>query len=108
MRVAHMTVMPQLFVTVDELSSEACWSIVFVHPGGYAVLYIPKIDGDGAEVPDTCHIGALATPVTAVPVKDISGAKWCHSARWRPTRVIQSTSGSLWDLVMGWVWTGLK
>ena len=93
-RVAHMTVMPQLFVTVDELSSEACWSIVIVHPGGYAVLYIPKIDGDGAEVPDTCQVGALATPVTAVPVKDISGAKWYHSARSRPTRVIQSTSGS--------------
>ena len=89
-----MTVMPQLFVTVDELSSEACWSIVFVHPGGYAVLYIPKIDGDGAEVPDTCQVGALATPVTAVPVKGISGAKWYHSARSRPTRVIQSTSGS--------------
>ena len=88
------TIQPQLFVTVDELSSEACWRIVFVHPGGYAVLYIPKIDGDDAEVPDTCQVGALATPVTAVPVKGISGAKWYHSARSRPTRVIQSTSGS--------------
>ena len=93
-RVAHMTVMPQLFVTVAELSSDASWSIVFVHPGDYAVPYRPEIDGDGAEVPDTCHIGAVATPVTAVPVMDISGAKWCHSARSRPTRVIQSTSGS--------------
>ena len=65
-----------------------------MHPGGYAVLYRPGIDGDGAEVPDTRHDGALATPVTAVPVKDISSAKWCHSARPRPNRVIQSTSGS--------------
>ena len=47
-----MTVMPQLFVTVDELSLEACWSIVFMHPGGYAVLYRPGIDRDGAEIPD--------------------------------------------------------
>ena len=53
-----MAVMPQLFVTVAELSSEACWSIVSIHPGGYAVLYRPGIDGDGAEIPDTCHIGA--------------------------------------------------
>ena len=52
--------MPQLFVTVAELSSEASWSIVSMHLGGYAVLYRPGIDGDGAEVPDTCHIGALA------------------------------------------------
>ena len=66
MRVAHMAVMPQLFVTVAELSSEACWSIVFMHPGGYAVLYRPGIDGDGAQIPDTRHNGALATPVTAV------------------------------------------
>ena len=66
-----MTVMPQLFVTVAELSSEVCWSIVVMHPGGYAVLYRPGIDGGGAEVPDTCQVGALATPVTAVPVKDI-------------------------------------
>ena len=102
-RVAHMTVTPQLFVTVAKLSSEACWSIVSMHLGGYAVLYRPGIDGGGAEIPATRHIGALATPVTAVPVKDISGTKWCHSARWRPTRVIQSTSGSPWDLVMGWV-----
>ena len=58
-----MTVMPQLFVTVAELSSEACWSIVSIHPGGYAVRYRPEIDGDGAGVPDTCHIGALVTPV---------------------------------------------
>ena len=65
-----------------------------MHPGGYAVLYRPGIDGDGAEIPATSHIGALATPVTAVPAKHISGAKWCHSARSRPTRVIQSTSGS--------------
>ena len=56
MRVAHTTVMPQLFVTMDELSSEACWSIVFMHPGGYAVLYRPGIDGDGVEIPDTRHI----------------------------------------------------
>ena len=28
------------------------------------------------------------------------GTKWCHSARWRPTRVIQSKPGSPWDLVM--------
>ena len=69
-------VIPSLFVTVAELSSEASWSIVSMHLGGYAVLYRPGIDGDGAEVPDTCHIGALATPVTAVPVKDIlSGTK---------------------------------
>ena len=54
--------MPQLFVTVAELSSEACWSIVFVHPGGYAVLYRPVIDGDGAQIPDTRHNGALAVP----------------------------------------------
>ena len=74
-----------------------------MHLGGYAVLYRPGIDGDGVEIPDTRHIGAHATPVTAVPVNDISGAKWCHSARWRPTRVIQSTSGSPWGLVMGWV-----
>ena len=74
-RVAHMTVMPQLFVTVAELSSEASWSIVSMHLGGYAVLYRPGIDGEGAEIPDARHIGALATPVTAVPVKDISGAK---------------------------------
>ena len=66
-----MTVMPQLFVTVAELSSEACWSIVSMHPGGYTVLYRPGIDGDGAQIPDTRHIGALATPVTVVPVKDI-------------------------------------
>eukprot|EP00621_Florenciella_sp_RCC1693_P001738 CAMPEP_0182526076 /NCGR_PEP_ID=MMETSP1323-20130603/2924_1 /TAXON_ID=236787 /ORGANISM="Florenciella parvula, Strain RCC1693" /LENGTH=97 /DNA_ID=CAMNT_0024734877 /DNA_START=404 /DNA_END=694 /DNA_ORIENTATION=+ len=79
-RVAHMTVMPQLFVTVAGLSSEASWSIVFVHPGGYAVLRRPEIDGDGVEIPDARHICALATPVTAVPVNDISGAKWCHSA----------------------------
>jgi len=31
------------------------------------------------------------------------GTKRCHSARWRPTRMIQSTSGSPWGLVMGWV-----
>ena len=36
--------------------------IVFVHPGGYAVLRRPEIGGDGAEIPDTRHIGALATP----------------------------------------------
>ena len=60
MRVAYMTVMPQLFVTVAESSSEACWSIVSIHPGGYAVLYRPGIDGDGAEIPYTRHIGALA------------------------------------------------
>ena len=89
-----MTVMPRVFVTVAELSTEASWGIVFMHPGGYTVLYRPGINGDGVEIPDTRHIGALATPVTAVPVKDISGAKWCHSARSRPTRVIQSTSGS--------------
>ena len=65
-----------------------------MHPSGYAVLYRPGIDGDGAELPDTRHIGALVTPVTVVPVKDISGTKWCHSARSRPNRVIQSTSGS--------------
>ena len=75
-----MAVMPQLFVTVAELSSEACWSIVSIHPGGYAVLYRPGIDGGRAEIPATRHMGALATPVTAVPVKDISGSKWCHSA----------------------------
>ena len=55
MRVAHMTVMPQLFVTVAELSSEACWSFVFMHLGGYAVLYRPGIDGDGAEIPRHAH-----------------------------------------------------
>ena len=44
-----MAVMPQLFVTVAELSSEACWSIVFMHPDGYAVLYRPEFDGNGAE-----------------------------------------------------------
>jgi hypothetical protein len=65
-----------------------------MHPGGYAVLYRPGIDGDGVEIPDTRHIGALAAPVTAVPVKHISGAKWCHSARPRLYPVIQSTSGS--------------
>ena len=69
-RVAHMTVMPQLFVTVDELSLEACWSIVFMHPGGYAVLYRPEFDGNGEEIPYTRHIGAHATPLTAVHVKD--------------------------------------
>ena len=35
-----------------------------MHPGGYAVLYRPGIDGGGAEIPATPHIGALATPVT--------------------------------------------
>ena len=65
-----------------------------MHPGGYAVLYRPGIDGDGAQISDTRHNGALAAPVTVVPVKHISGAKWCHSARSRPNRVIQSTSGS--------------
>ena len=70
-----MAVMPQLFVTVDELSSEACWSIVFVHPGGYAVLYTPEIDGGGAEIPDTRHIGALATP--ARDCGACEGHIWC-------------------------------
>ena len=55
-----MAVMPQLFVTVAELSSEASWSIVSLHPDGYAVLYRPGIDGGGAEIPATPHIGALA------------------------------------------------
>eukprot|EP00618_Florenciella_parvula_P009270 CAMPEP_0119476264 /NCGR_PEP_ID=MMETSP1344-20130328/6843_1 /TAXON_ID=236787 /ORGANISM="Florenciella parvula, Strain CCMP2471" /LENGTH=83 /DNA_ID=CAMNT_0007509977 /DNA_START=20 /DNA_END=271 /DNA_ORIENTATION=- len=75
-----MTVMPQLFVTVAKLSSKSSLTIVSMHLAGYAVLYRPEIDGDGAEIPDTRHIAALATPVTAVPVNDISGAKWCHSA----------------------------
>ena len=64
-----MTVMPQLFVTVAKLSSKASLTIVSMHLAGYAVLYRPEIDGDGAEIPDTRHIAALATPVTAVPVK---------------------------------------
>ena len=75
-----MAVMPQLFVTVAELSSEACWSIVSIHPGGYAVLYRPGIDGGRAELPATRQIGALATPVTSVSVKVRSGSKWFHSA----------------------------
>ena len=37
-----------------------------MHLDGYAVLYRPGIDGDGAEIPDTRHIGALVTPVTVV------------------------------------------
>ena len=66
-----MTMMPYLFITVDELSSGACCSIVVMHPSGYAVLYRPVIDGGGAEIPDTRHIGALTTAVPAVPVKHI-------------------------------------
>jgi hypothetical protein len=69
-RVAHMAVQPQLFDTVAELSSEACWSVVCMHPDGYAVLYRPEFDGNGAEIPYTRHIGAHATPLTAVHVKD--------------------------------------
>ena len=61
-----MTVMPQLFVTVDELSCEACWSIVFVHPGGYTVLYRPVIGDGGAEVSDMYHIGPTYGMAAAV------------------------------------------
>ena len=66
MCVAHMTVMPQLFVTVAELSSEACWSIVAIHPDGYAVLYRPGIGDGGAEVSNMCHIGPTYGMAAAV------------------------------------------
>jgi hypothetical protein len=61
-----MTVMPQLFVTVDELSLEACWSIVFMHPGGYAVLYRPGNGDGGAELSNMYHIGPTHGVAAAV------------------------------------------
>ena len=48
---------PSLFFTVAELSSEACWSIVFIQPEGRAVLYRPVIGDGGAEVSNMYHIG---------------------------------------------------
>ena len=57
---------PSLFFTVAELSSEACWSIVFIQPEGRAVLYRPGIGDGGAEISNMCHIGPIYTMAAAV------------------------------------------
>ena len=57
---------PSLFFTVAELSSEACWSIVFIQPEGRAVLYRPVIGDGGAEVSDMYHIGPTYGMAAAV------------------------------------------
>ena len=57
---------PSLFFTVAELSSEACWGIVFIQPEGRAVLYRPGIGDGGAEVSNMCHIGPTYGMAAAV------------------------------------------
>ena len=61
-----MTVMPQLFVTVAELSSEACWSIVTIVPEGRVVLCRSEIGDSGVQVSNMCHIGPTNAMAAAV------------------------------------------
>ena len=49
-----------------ELSSEACWSNVSIHPEGRAVLYRPEIGDGGAEVSNMYHIGPTYTMAAAL------------------------------------------
>ena len=54
------------------------------------------------------HLWAISVSVP-VPGGGVPGpydplGKWCRSTRSLPIRVIQSTSWSYWDIVMGWVW----
>ena len=60
-----MTVMPQLFVTVAELSSEACWSIVAILPEGRVVLCRSEIGDSGVQVSNMCHIGPISAMFAA-------------------------------------------
>ena len=48
------------------MSTEACWSIVFIQPEGRAVLYRPVIGDGGAEVSDMYHIGPTYGMAAAV------------------------------------------
>jgi hypothetical protein len=59
-------VLPQLLVAVAELSSEACWSIVAIHPEGRVVLCRSEIYDGGVEVSNMCHIGPTYTMAASV------------------------------------------
>ncbi len=66
---------PSLFFTVAELSSEASWSIVFIQPEGRAVLYRPGIGDGSAEVSNMCHIGPTYTMAASVILAEYAGYK---------------------------------
>ena len=57
---------PQLFVTVAELSSEACWSIVAILPEGRVVLCRSEIGDSGVQVSNMCYIGPTYAMAAAV------------------------------------------
>ena len=56
---------PQLFVTVAELISEACWSIVAILPEG-RVVFCSGIGDSGVQVSNMCHIGPTYAMAAAV------------------------------------------
>ena len=58
--------LPQLLVTVAELSSEACWSIVAIRPEGRVVLCRSEIGDGGVEVSSMCHVGPTYTMAASV------------------------------------------
>ena len=58
--------LPQLLVAVAELSSEACWSIVAIHPEGRVVLCRSEIGDSGVQVSNMCHIGPTNAMAAAV------------------------------------------
>ena len=57
---------PSLFVTVAELSSEACWSIVAIRPEGRVVLCRSEIGDSGVQVSNMCYIGPTYAMAAAV------------------------------------------
>jgi hypothetical protein len=59
---------------VAELSSEACWSIVSIHPEGREVLDRPVVGDGGAEVSNMCHIGPTYGMAAAVKWAEYA---WC-------------------------------
>ena len=82
--------LPQLLVTVAELSSEACWSIVAIRPEGRVVLCRSEIGDGGVEVSNMCHIGPTYTMAAAVIWTDYAWSKVVPFGETKPSDPKQS------------------
>ena len=99
-----MAIILYFLVTMVESSSETSLSVSNSTYGERAVLYSFEIDVDGVEISLLYQFGAGSPRVTRGARARIFWSKWCRAARSSSIRVIQSTSWSYWDVVMGWVW----